>query len=144
MPRFCANITLMFADQPVLDRLAAAKAAGFPAVEVQDIWGHPLDEWRRASEAAGVEWALFNVPLGDFRDGGPGIAAMPGREAEFRAAIAETRRYAALLRPPCVNVLAGAPPASVGRARLRDACQQSPLRRRDARRDRRPRRGRGA
>jgi len=117
VPRFSANVTLMFADRPVLERIGAARAAGFPAVEIQDIYDLKLSDLAAATERADVEWALFNVPVGDWATGGSGDAAVPGREADFRAAVDHARRFAEVLRPHAVNVMAGCPPPAVKRSR---------------------------
>jgi hydroxypyruvate isomerase len=117
VPRFSANISLLFADRPVLERIGAARAAGFAAVEIQDLYDLRLADVIAATERAGVAWALFNVPIGDMRNGGPGFAAVPGREGEFRAAVDQARRVAEVLRPHAVNVMAGFPPPAVKRAR---------------------------
>jgi len=117
MPRFSANISTLFPDLPFLDRFAAAREAGFRAVEIQVPYALPAEDVAAARRKAGVGIALINFPVGDFYDGGPGLAAMPGHEAEFRAAVETGLRYALELRPRSMNVLAGAPPAALGRER---------------------------
>ena len=109
MPRFSANISMLFAERPWLDRPAAAAAAGFGAVEIQFPYDRPAAEWQRAIEAAGLAVSVLNLPVGDMVEGGPGLAATPGREAGFRRAAETARDVAAALRPRNVNVLAGYP-----------------------------------
>lgn len=109
MIRFSANLSLLFREVPELERPAAARRAGFDAVEVQFPYGQPLESWHRALSEAGVEMVLFNVPAGDFMEGGQGLAGVPGREAAFRAAVAEAASWARVLRPRLINVLAGCP-----------------------------------
>lgn len=109
MPRFSANISMLFAERAWLDRPAAAAAAGFGAIEIQFPYDRPADDWRRAIEAAGLAVSVINLPVGDMLAGGPGLAATPGRQAEFRAAVETARDVAAALRPANVNVLTGYP-----------------------------------
>ena len=109
MPRFSANISMLFAERDWLDRPAAAAAAGFGAIEIQFPYDRPAEEWKRAIEAAGLAVSVINVPVGDMLDGGPGLAATPGRQAEFRRAAEQARDVAAALRPRNVNVLSGLP-----------------------------------
>ena len=115
MPRFSANISMLFTEHAMLDRPRAAADAGFAAVEVQFPYDHPPEDWAAAVEAAGVEMALFNFSVGDMLSGGPGLAAMPGREDEFDAAVASALPYVAALKPGHVNVLPGLPPQEFDR-----------------------------
>ncbi len=116
MPRFAANVSMLFADRPLADRFAAARTAGFRAVEMQFPYAEPASVLARAVEAAGVAVALINVPSGDMMQGGPGLACVPGRAASFRAALDQAVAYARALRPANVNVLAGRRPEGVARA----------------------------
>lgn len=120
MPRFSANISLLFTEYPLLDRIAAAADAGFGAVEMQFPYDTPVADLARAGERAGIGFVLFNLPVGDLLSGGPGLSAFPGREGQFRAAVAEAKLYVQALRPAAVNVLAGWPPVEI--AYDRDAC----------------------
>ena len=116
MPKFSANISTLFTERPMLERFAAAAAAGFTGVEIQFPYGEPADALVAAADKAQVAIALFNVPAGDISSGGPGLACIPGRESEFRAAVADAARYARVLKPANVNVLAGRPAAGIARA----------------------------
>lgn len=107
MPRFSANLSMLFREQAPPARVAAARAAGFGAVEVQFPYEVAVGDWRRALDAAGMPMVLFNVAAGDLMQGGDGLAGVPGREAQFAAALAECAEYVRELRPACVNVLAG-------------------------------------
>lgn len=107
MPRFAANLTMMFTERPFLERFEAAAAAGFRAVEFLFPYDWPAAEVRAALDAAGLELALFNAPPGDWEAGERGLAALPGREAEFREAFARALDYAAVLRPARLHVMAG-------------------------------------
>ncbi len=107
MPRFSANIAMLFRERPFLERLGAARAAGFEAVEMPFPYGAPIEDLERAREAAGVEIVEFNIPAGDVLEGGYGYAAVPDREARFREAVEEGREWALRLGCRRLNVLAG-------------------------------------
>jgi hydroxypyruvate isomerase len=107
MPRFAANLTTMFTERPFLERFEAAAAAGFGAVEFLFPYDRPAAELRAALDVAGLELALFNAPPGDWEAGERGLAALPGREADFRAAFAWALDYAEVLRPARLHVMAG-------------------------------------
>ena len=107
MPRFAANLTMMFTERPFLERFGAAAAAGFRAVEFLFPYDWPAAEVRAALDAARLELALFNAPPGDWEAGERGLAALPGREADFRAAFARALDHAAVLRPARLHVMAG-------------------------------------
>ncbi|GHD74617.1 hydroxypyruvate isomerase family protein [Vogesella fluminis] len=107
MPRFAANLSLLFTELPLPARFAAAAAAGFDAVEIQFPYDYPAPLLRTAADAAAVDIILINLPAGDLMAGGYGLASHPARTAPFRAALAEGERYAQLLGVRMVNVLAG-------------------------------------
>ena len=107
MPRFSANISVLFTEHDLTERFAAAADAGFAAVEIQFPYDHPPQDLARVREAAGVEVVLLNIPAGNMLAGERGIACLPGREAEFRAGVARAAEYAKALRCTTVNVLAG-------------------------------------
>ena len=89
-----ANLSMLFDDRPMVERFGAAAAAGFKVVEIQFPHLHPLEELQRAREAAGVEMVLINVPAGNPDRGEAGLAALPGREADFRDAVETCATYA--------------------------------------------------
>ena len=120
MPRFSANISMLFTERPWLDRPKAAADAGFGAIEIQFPYDHSAEAWAKAIADAGLSVAVLNLPVGDMLSGGPGLAAMPGREPDFALAIAQALVYAEALGPRNVNVLAGMPPAGLSRARCLD------------------------
>ncbi len=107
MPRFAANLTMMFTERPFLERFEAAAAAGFRAVEFLFPYDRAAAEVRAALDAAGLELALFNAPPGDWDAGERGLAALPGREADFRETLAQALDYAAVLRPARLHLMAG-------------------------------------
>ena len=79
MPKFAASLNLMFNEWPLLDRFAAARDAGFKAVEVQFPYAEKPDDIAKRLEATGLELVLMNTPRGAPEVGGRGIAAIPGR-----------------------------------------------------------------
>ncbi len=87
MPRFAANLSMMYQEVGFLDRFAAAARDGFRAVEFMFPYAHPAAEVAARLRTAGLENVLFNLPPGDFERGERGLAALPGREAEFAASI---------------------------------------------------------
>lgn len=116
MPRFAANVSLMYPEYPLLARIGAAARDGFAAVEVQAPYEVAAAEFRRALADARCEAVLMNAPVGGVGgvDGGElGLAALPGREREFDAAAAQALDYACTIGAPRVHVLAGAPPPQV-------------------------------
>lgn len=115
MPKFSANLSTMFQEHPFLDRFAAAKSAGFDAVEFQFPYAFPVADVVSRVEALGLEVILFNLPPGDFARGERGIACLPGREAEFRDGIDLALSYALPLRCKTLNCLAGLLPEAVSR-----------------------------
>jgi hydroxypyruvate isomerase len=119
VPRFAANLSMMYAEHAFLERYAAAAADGFAAVEFLFPY-----EWPAATLAAllaehRLEQVLFNAPPGDFAAGERGIACLPGRESEFRSGVARALDYAAALGCPRLHVMAGLVPAGSSRAALR-------------------------
>ena len=107
MPRFAANLSMMFNEVPFLDRFAAASRAGFKAVEFLFPYDHPAGEIRRRLDDNGLIQALFNAPPGDWAGGERGLACLPGRQREFREGFLRALDYAAALDCPLVHVMAG-------------------------------------
>jgi hydroxypyruvate isomerase len=121
MPRFAANLSMMYTEVPFLERFAAAARDGFTAVEFLFPYAHPPEEVAARLRDAGLELVLFNFPAGDWDSGERGLASLPGREAEFAASIEEALRYARTLRSPRLHVPAGIPPKGADRAACRAA-----------------------
>lgn len=107
MPTFAANLTMLFPEVPFLDRFARARAAGFEFVEYLFPYPYEAAELQRRLDEHGLRQVLFNLPAGDWAAGDRGIAAAPGREAEFRTGIAKAIAYARGLGVPRLNCLAG-------------------------------------
>ncbi len=123
MPRFAANLTMMFNEHGFLDRFAAAAAAGFDAVEFLFPYEFPAEAIAERVAASGLSVVLFNMPPGDWAKGERGIAALEGRQDEFRAGVAEALAYAAALSVPRLHLMAGIADRSdtAALARYRDA-----------------------
>lgn len=113
MPRFAANLSMMFNEVPFLERFARARAAGFEAVEFLFPYEHPAETIAEALRANGLEQVLFNMPPGDWAGGERGIAALPGREDEFEAAVEQALDYARVLGCPRLHCMAGVIPLGV-------------------------------
>lgn len=115
MPRFAANLTMMFTEVPFAQRFAAAAAAGFDAVEFLFPYDHSPGDvaaWLKDNQLRNV---LFNLPPGNWEAGERGIASLPGREAEFQAGVATALAYAKALGTPRLHVMAGLVPEGADR-----------------------------
>jgi len=119
MPKFAANLTMLFTELPFLDRFEAAARAGFRAVEFLFPYGYDAQELRRLLDANGLQLVLHNLPPGDWDGGERGIACHPDRVEEFRAGVARGIEYAQVLGVRQLNCLAGKAPAGVPDAVLR-------------------------
>ncbi|MBO9170625.1 2-oxo-tetronate isomerase [Rhizobium sp. L245/93] len=107
MPRFAANLTMMFTEVGFLDRFAAAAAAGFDAVEYLFPYdSDPADIAERLHRLK-LSQALFNLPPGDWASGERGLAALPDRTDEFRASVETALRYAAATGVKRLHVMSG-------------------------------------
>ena len=120
MPRFAANLKWLFTEHAFLDRFAAARAAGFEAVEFPSPYEHPAESIAERLESNGLRCILFNLPSGDMSRGDFGIACRPGREGEFRDGVARAIEYARALRCGRVNCIAGKGLPGEERAALRE------------------------
>ena len=94
MPRFAANLSMLYNDVDFLDRFAAAARDGFKAVEYLFPYAYPAQELAQRLQANGLQQVLFNAPPGNWDAGERGLACLPGREAEFRQGIAKAIDYA--------------------------------------------------
>lgn len=118
MPKFAANLSMLYPEHDFLQRFEAAARDGFAAVEYLFPYEHDARELAARLRGNGLQQVLFNAPPGDWAGGEKGLACLPGREAEFRASIASALRYAEALACPRVHVMAGLVPEGVERARL--------------------------
>jgi hydroxypyruvate isomerase len=119
MPRFAANLSMLFNELPFLDRLEAAAKAGFRAVEYMSPYEYDPAELHARLDALGLEQVLFNLPAGDWAKGDRGIACDPARADEFRDSVATAIRYAQALSCPRLNCLAGIAPTHADAATVR-------------------------
>lgn len=107
MPRFAANLHYLFTELPFLDRFHAAAEAGFQAVEFQVPYDYAPRELRTRLDDNGLEMVLFDAPMGNWSAGDRGLAAVPGREAEFRASLSRVVEYGEALDCDTVHLMAG-------------------------------------
>ena len=122
MPRFAANLTMMYPDLPFLDRFEAAAKDGFKAVEYLFPYAYPAAELAARLKDNGLQQVLFNMPpagltpdvmVGAWDRGERGTACQPGREAEFRAGLALALSYAEALECPRIHTVVGMRPAGL-------------------------------
>ena len=119
MPRFAANLSMMYGEHAFLDRFAAAAKDGFDAVEYLFPYDFAAAEIAARLKGNGLQQALFNAPPGDWVAGERGLACLPGREDEFRAGVMKAIEYAKALNCPRIHLMAGLAPAGAERAALR-------------------------
>lgn len=118
MPRFAANLSMLYPEHDFLDRFEAAARDGFGAVEFLFPYAYEPAELAARLRDHRLKQVLFNAPPGDWEGGERGLACLPGREAEFREGIANALRYAEALACPRVHVMAGLVPQGQERAAL--------------------------
>ena len=116
MPKFAANLSFIFQEVEFLDRFGAAAACGFKAVEYLSPYDHPPDVIAGQLNRHGLVQALFNLPPGDWAAGERGIAALPGREEEFRASVERALLYAKATKCQLLHAMAGLWPTGRDRA----------------------------
>jgi 2-dehydrotetronate isomerase len=116
MPKFAANLSMMFQEVGFLDRFDAAAACGFKGVEFLFPYEYPAAAIAERLERNGLTLALFNMPPGDWAGGERGIAALPGREEEFRHGVRQAIAYAKATRCRTIHAMAGLWPEGHDRA----------------------------
>ncbi len=133
MPRFCANLSWLFTERPLIERIAAAKAAGFEAVEILFPYDEPAALIAEAARLAGLPVVLINCPPPNWTGGERGFAAIPGGEARFRKDFDRALRFAQVLKASHLHVMAGAAEGPEARAtylaNLRWAAARAPKQR---------------
>ena len=105
--RLIANLSMLFTELPLLERIEAARLAGFDAVEIQFPYEVSPLRLQQELNAQEMPLVLFNVPAGDLLAGGPGFACQPKLQRKFAEALDTALEYAAIAKPEKVNVLAG-------------------------------------
>jgi hydroxypyruvate isomerase len=119
MPKFSANLSMLFTEAPFLDRFGLAAKAGFEAVEFLFPYAFSAQEIKQRLDANGLKLVLHNLPAGDWDAGERGIACLPDRTDEFRSGVARAIEYATALGVPQLNCLAGKAPIGADDAVLR-------------------------
>lgn len=120
MPRFAANLTMLFNEVPFLDRFEKAAANGFDAVEFLFPYPYTAQELKERLDRHNLKLVLHNLPAGDWDAGDRGVACDPNRVDEFRAGVAKAIGYATILGTPQINCLAGKAPAGASSEQLRE------------------------
>ncbi|NMM46067.1 hydroxypyruvate isomerase family protein [Rhodospirillaceae bacterium KN72] len=128
MPRFTANLSMLFTELPMLERFSAAKEAGFDGVEIQFPYDFPTDELQDAKDQCGLPLVHINLPPGDWQRGDRGNGALPGREAEFERGFAKALEYAEALDCRKLHVMAGVAPITLDE-RVHHSTMEANLRR---------------
>jgi hydroxypyruvate isomerase len=119
MPKFAANLSMLFTEVPFLERFERAAKAGFTAVEFLFPYAFSAQDIKARLDGNGLELVLHNLPAGNWDAGERGIACLPDRTAEFRAGVGQAIDYATALGVPQLNCLAGKAPAGIDEAVLR-------------------------
>ncbi|WP_353340140.1 TIM barrel protein [Pelagimonas sp. KU-00592-HH] len=120
MPRFAANLTLLFTEVPLLDRIAAARDAGFDGVEMLFPYAAAIGDLKSALETANLPLILINTPVPDWDTGGRGCAAIPGAETRFREGFEQALTYAEGLGTPIIHIMSGLASGSEAKQTLID------------------------
>ena len=115
MPKFAANLTMMFNEVPFLDRFEAAAKAGFKYVEFLWPYDYPAQELKAILDKHGLKVVLFNTPAGDVNKGEWGVSAIPGREADSHRDIDLALEYALALGCPNVHIMSAVVPEGASR-----------------------------
>jgi hydroxypyruvate isomerase len=123
--KFAANLSMMYAEWPMLERFEAAASDGFTGVEIQFPYEWPAAELAGRLRDSGLTQALINTPAGSAERKDRGLAALPGREAEFRAGLARALDYAGELGCANIHVMAGAADDTVTLSSVRDVYREN-------------------
>jgi hydroxypyruvate isomerase len=119
MPKFAANLSMLYNEHAFLDRFGAAAADGFRAVEYLFPYEFTATELSARLNVHGLQQVLFNAPPGDWAAGERGTACLPGREDEFKRGVERALDYARALNCPRIHLMAGLAPEGADRAALR-------------------------
>ncbi len=133
MPRFAANLSMLYTELPFLERFAAAAADGFSGVEYLFPYDFAASDISAQLQTHGLQQVLFNAPPGNWGAGERGLACLAGREAEFEQGMTQALAYATVLRCPRIHAMAGiVPPGETAQtvrttyvANLRRAARQA-------------------
>ena len=105
--KFTANLSMLFTEVTLIERFQAAKNCGFDAVEIQFPYELSSEVIKEELKKHQLQLVQFNVAANDLLQGGEGLAAVPGKVEQFRDAVTQASEYAKILKPVCINVLAG-------------------------------------
>ena len=119
MPKFAANLTMLYNEVDFLDRFQAAATSGFKGVEYLFPYAYPKEQLVDRLHANGLVQVLHNLPAGDWAAGERGIAVLPERVGEFQDGVGTAIEYAQALGCTQVNCLAGITPAGVDPEKIR-------------------------
>ena len=111
MPKFAANLTMLYNEVDFLERFKAASEAGFKGVEFLFPYAYPKEQLREQLDQHGLSQILHNLPAGDWAKGERGIAIFPERIGEFQDGVGQAIEYAKALGCKQLNCLAGIAPA---------------------------------
>ena len=120
MPKFAANLTMLYNELAFLDRFEAAAKSGFEGVEYLFPYDHPKEQLAERLAAHGLTQVLHNLPAGDWAGGERGIAILPDRVGEFQDGVGRAIEYAKALGCTQLNCLAGVAPSGVAKNRLEE------------------------
>ena len=119
MPKFSANISMLFTEVDFLDRFEKAALAGFKAVEYQFPYAWEAEQLAEKAATYGLQTVLHNFPPGDWDAGERGLALLPGRQEEFKKSVRLALHYAKTTACPCLNCLAGLKREDISEADIR-------------------------
>ena len=120
MPKFNANLSMMFNEVPFLQRFGAAAKAGFRGIEFLFPYDFPAEQIREQLDRHELEMVLFNMPPGDFAAGDRGMACDPDKTTAFQENVGRTLEYAKALGARQIHVMAGLKPRGVSEERMRE------------------------
>lgn len=116
MPKFAANLSMMFKEYPFLERFGAARAAGFDAVEVLFPYDHAAPELKRLLALNDLKLVLINTPPPNYTGGARGFAAVPGSQERFRYDFKRCLRFAQALGAEHIHIMAGVASGGLAKA----------------------------
>lgn len=119
MPKFSANLSMLFTEADFMDRFERSARAGFKAVEYMFPYAYEAERLREKLEQYALKQVLFNLPAGDWEKGERGIAVMLDRVEEFKGGVEKALRYAKALGCPRVNCLVGLTPSGISEETVR-------------------------
>ena len=125
MPKFAANLTMLWNEVEFVDRFAAAAKAGFSGVEYLFPYAYPKEQLAECLRTNRLKQVLHNLPAGDWAKGERGIACLPDRVGEFQDGVGRAIEYAQALSCPQVNCLAGIAPQGIAADKVRETFESN-------------------